>query len=208
MVAPVTPFARGEATVSASQHDVLDRDLNDWAAHGTRRWWLPLVTGAVWLLFAVIVFRFDYASVQAISVLFGVVVLAAAANELMLAWIATPGWRILRLLVSAAFVVVGVVSFIDPGGTFVSLAAVMSFYFVIRGGFDIASSFSLSDALGARWLTLFIGFAEVLIGFWAAGSWGASAALLVGWVGGVALIRGVAEIAVAFQIRPGHQVTA
>jgi uncharacterized membrane protein HdeD (DUF308 family) len=48
----------------------------------------------------------------------------------------------------------------------------------------------------------------VLIGFWAAGSWGASAALLVGWVGGVALIRGVAEIAVAFQIRPGHQIPA
>jgi hypothetical protein len=41
-----------------------------------------LVTGAAWLLFAVIVFRFDYGSVQAIAVLFGVVVLAAAASTL------------------------------------------------------------------------------------------------------------------------------
>jgi uncharacterized membrane protein HdeD (DUF308 family) len=192
--------------VSTPQHDVLDRELNDWAARGTRRWWLPLVTGAAWLLFAVIVFRFDYASVRAISVLFGVVVLAAAANEMMLAWISTAGWRILRLLASAAFVVVAVVAFIDPGGTFVSLAAVMSFYFIIRGGFDLASAFSLPSALGSRGLTAFLGFVEVLIGFWAAGSWGLSAALLVGWVGGVALIRGLAEIAIAFQIRPGAAV--
>jgi uncharacterized membrane protein HdeD (DUF308 family) len=193
--------------VSTPQHDVLDRELNDWAARGTRRWWLPLVTGTAWLLFAVIVFRFDYASVRAISILFGVVVLVAAANELMLAWLSSTGWRILRLLASAAFVVVAVVAFIDPGGTFVSLAAVMSFYFIIRGGFDIAAGFSLPDALGSRGLTVFLGFIEVLIGFWAAGSWGVSVGLLVGWVGGVALIRGLAEIVTAFQIRP-HRLTA
>jgi hypothetical protein len=35
--------------------------------------------------------------------------------------------------------------------------------------------------------------------------WGLSAALLAGWVGGAALIRGLAEIAIAFQIRPGHR---
>jgi uncharacterized membrane protein HdeD (DUF308 family) len=187
--------------VSTQQRDVLDRNLNEWAAQGARRWWLPLAAGILWLLFAVIVFRFDYGSVGAISILFGVVVLAAAGNELMLASISTSGWRILRALIAAAFVVVGVVAFADPGGTFVSLAAVMSFYFVIRGGFDIAAAFSLSDPLGTRWLTVVLGFIEVLIGFWAAGSWGASALVLVAWVGALAVVRGVAEITVAVEIR-------
>jgi uncharacterized membrane protein HdeD (DUF308 family) len=190
-----------ECQVSTQQRDVLDRNLNDWAAQGTRRWWLPLAAGIAWLLFAVIVFRFDYGSVGAISILFGVVVLGAAGNELMLASISTSGWRFLRALVAVAFVIVGIVAFIDPGGTFVSLAAVMSFYFVIRGGFDIASAFSLSDPLGTRWLTVTLGFIEVLIGFWAAGSWGASALVLVAWVGGLAIVRGIAEITVAFQVR-------
>jgi hypothetical protein len=35
--------------------------------------------------------------------------------------------------------------------------------------------------------------------------WGLRAALLAGWVGGIALIRGLAEIAIVFQIRPGHR---
>jgi uncharacterized membrane protein HdeD (DUF308 family) len=193
---------------TTQQRDVLDRNLNDWAAQGARRWWLPLVAGIAWLLFGVIVFRFDYGSVAAISVLFGVVVLAAAANELMLATFATPGWRILRILAAVAFVIVGVIAFTDPGGTFVSLAAVMSFYFIIRGGFDIGSAFALSDPLGARWLTVTLGFIEVLIGFWAAGSWGASALVLVGWVGGLAIVRGVAEITVAFQVRRASRALA
>lgn len=191
--------------MSTQQRDVLDSDLNDWAERGARRWWLPLVAGVLWLLFAVIVFRFDYGSVRAISILFGIVVFVAAANELMLASISTTGWRIWRVLAAAAFIIVGIVSFIDPGGTFVSLAAVMSFYFIVRGGFDIAFSFSAPDLLGTRWVTLFLGFAEVLLGFWAAGSWGASALLLIAWVAGSALARGIAEIAIAFQIR--HSAT-
>ena len=45
----------------------------------SRSWWLLLVTGATWIVLSIIVFRFDYSSVQAISVLFGVLVLAGAA---------------------------------------------------------------------------------------------------------------------------------
>jgi uncharacterized membrane protein HdeD (DUF308 family) len=43
--------------------------------------------------------------------------------------------------------------------------------------------------------------AELLIGFWAAGSWNNSVVVLVAWVGAAALTRGITEIVGAFQLR-------
>src|SRR5262249_6453807 len=43
-------------------------------------WWLPIVTGSLWILFSLLLFRFDYASVTAISILFGVVCIAGAVS--------------------------------------------------------------------------------------------------------------------------------
>jgi hypothetical protein len=45
--------------------------------------WLLLVTGLPWVLFSIIVFRVYYTIVAAVSILFGFVVVAIAANEIM-----------------------------------------------------------------------------------------------------------------------------
>ena len=45
---------------------------------GTSLWWIPLITGSLWIVFALIVFRFDYTTVSAISILLGCVCLAGA----------------------------------------------------------------------------------------------------------------------------------
>ena len=110
----------------------------------------------------------------------------------MVGAVSTKGWRILHWLLAALFVVVGVIAFIRPGDTFVGLAAVMSFYFVFRGSFDIAMAFAAST-----------------LGFWAAGSWNVSVTVLVSWVAAGALIHGVGQIASAFAVRKvGHNVAA
>ena len=47
----------------------------------------------------------------------------------------------------------------------------------------------------------FNGISQVLLGFWAAGSWVRSAFLLVALVAGVALAHGIADIVLAFRLR-------
>ena len=166
-----------------------------------RSWWLFLLTGLLWLLFSIIIFRFDYSSVRAISVLFGVVALAAGVNECLM-FVASHGWwKILHLLLGLIFVVVGVVAFVHPGGTFEALAAVMAFFLIFKGFFDIVVSIATKEELHAWWVQLVAGIVEVLIGFWAAGYWGRSAILLVIWVGVIALMRGITEIIFAFKLR-------
>jgi uncharacterized membrane protein HdeD (DUF308 family) len=166
----------------------------------TRLWWVYLVTGSAWLLLSVIVFRFDWSTVSSISILFGIVMLAAGVTELVGVFSATGWWRLGYALLAIAFVTIGIISFVHPGDTFEALAAVMSFYFIIKGGFDIAVGVA-AHGEHLWWLRLAIGIAEVLLGFWAAGYFGRSALLLVVWVGATALTRGLNDILVAFAVR-------
>jgi len=184
-------------------------DAVDELVSTTKHWWLLLVTGVAWVVIAILILRFDYTTVAAIAVLFGVFCFAAAADEVMVSAVTSSrGWRILHWLLAALFIVVGVFAFFRPADTFVGLAAVMSFYFVFRGSFDIATSLSASRVPG-WWVLLLVGIAEIAIGFWAAGSWNASVVVLVSWVAAGALIHGVGQIASAFLVRKvGHGAAA
>jgi uncharacterized membrane protein HdeD (DUF308 family) len=170
-------------------------------APGAGRWWLLLVTGVAWTIASVAIFRFDYATVTAVAVLFGIVALASAANEVLVGLLSTRGWRIIHLLVAVLFAIVGVMSFVHPGDTFVALAALVSFYLVFRGSFDLIMAFSSSRHMPGWWLLAVTAVAELLIGLWAAGSWNVSVVVLVAWVGAAALMRGITEIVGAFRLR-------
>jgi uncharacterized membrane protein HdeD (DUF308 family) len=155
----------------------------------------------LWLLFSIIVFRFDYTTVSAISILFGILMLAAAVMEVASVFL-SHGWRrIGHGLLGVAFIVLAIVSFAHPGDTFKALAAVMSFYFVLKGTFDLVLAIATRPENDLWWLGLTIGIAEILLGFWAAGDFGHKVILLVIWVGAAALTHGISEIVFAFSLR-------
>jgi len=164
-------------------------------------WWLFLLTGAAWLLFSIIVFRFDYTSVSAIAILFGILMLGFAATEFVAAMTAVRWRRLVHAALALAFVVIGIVSFIHPGDTFKALAAVISFYFVIKGTFDLIMAFASRQENDLWWFGLIAGLIQIGLGFWAAGDFGNKVILLVVWVGLAALIRGISEIILAFTLR-------
>lgn len=166
-----------------------------------RVWWLFLITGTAWLLFSIIVFRFDYTTVSAISIVFGILMLGFALMELV-SLLTTAGWRrLLHAVLALAFLVIGIVSFIHPGNTFKALAAVMSFYFIIKGTFDLIIAFATRPENDLWWLGLISGVIMIVLGFWAAGDFGHKVILLVVWVGLAALMRGISEIIFAFTLR-------
>jgi uncharacterized membrane protein HdeD (DUF308 family) len=164
-------------------------------------WWLLLVTGIGWMLVALIVLRFDYTSVSAISILFGIVAIAAGVLELMMTFLAEGWWKLLYGFLAVIFIAAGVVSFVHPGNTFVALAAVFSFFLILAGTFDIIVSISARREIEVWWLQLIGGIIELALGFWAAGYYGRSSVLLVAWVAAFAVIRGVNNIVLAFRVR-------
>jgi uncharacterized membrane protein HdeD (DUF308 family) len=182
---------------------VNDVDVERSFAAAARYWWLFLVIGVGWLLLAIIVFRFDWRTVSAISILFGVVVIFAGVNELFEAFAGErSGWaRAGHAVLAVAFLIIGIVAFAHPGNTFAALAAVMSFYFVLKGALDLALGIALRREVSTWWLRLLLGIVEILIGFWAAGDFGHRKILLVVWVGVLALTRGISAIIFAFAAR-------
>jgi uncharacterized membrane protein HdeD (DUF308 family) len=171
------------------------------ARDAARFWWLYLVAAGGWFLFAVIVFRFDWETVSSISILFGIVMLAAAVMELVGVFAAVGWWRVAHGALAAAFAVIGVIAFVHPGDTFAALAAVLSFYFIFKGTFDLVVAIAGHGELDLWWLRLAIGVAELLLGFWAAGYFGRSVVLLVVWIGATALTRGITDVLQAFALR-------
>jgi uncharacterized membrane protein HdeD (DUF308 family) len=164
-------------------------------------WWLFLITGIGWMLVALIVLRFDYTSVNAIAILFGIVAIAAGVLEIGLTVFAS-GWsKLLYGILAVVFIATGIVSFIHPGDTFLALAAVMSFFLIFAGTFDIIAAISARREIEVWWLQLVGGIIELALGFWAAGYYGRSAVLLVAWVAAFAVIRGVRDIVTAFRVR-------
>jgi uncharacterized membrane protein HdeD (DUF308 family) len=174
----------------------------------TRYWWLVLLTGVAWIAVAVIVFRFDYTTVKAISWLFGLVAIAVGVTEFFAAALAQGWWRVLSVLLGAIFIVVGVVAFFRPGNTFVGLAAVISFYFVFAGTWNLITALWTRSANDAWWVQAVSGVVELGLGFWAAGYWERSATLLVAFVGAMALLRGINEIVLAFRMHQVHSGAA
>jgi uncharacterized membrane protein HdeD (DUF308 family) len=164
-------------------------------------WWLFLITGIGWMLVALIVLRFDYTSVSAISILFGIVAIAAGVLEIGITLLAGGWWKLLHGLLALVFIVAGIVAFIHPGDTFAALAGVFSFILIFAGTFDIIESISVRHEIEVWWVQLIGGIIELALGFWAAGYYGRSAILLVAWVAAFAIIRGVQNIVLAFRVR-------
>ena len=164
-------------------------------------WWLWLLTGIAWTMVALILLRFNYTSVSAISILFGCVAIAAGVLEIGVLILAAGWWKLLHAIVALVFIVAGIVAFIHPGNTFVALAAVFSFFLVFAGTIDIIVAISARREIEVWWLQLVGGIIEIALGFWAGGYYGRSAVLLVAWVAAFAIIRGVRDIVLAFRVR-------
>jgi len=168
---------------------------------GTSLWWIPLITGSIWVIFALVLFRFDYTTVSAISILVGCVCLAGALFEAIAAFGTHGWWRVLNIALAILFAIIGVVAFIHPGDTFDALATVFAFYLLLRGIFDIVVAILVRGA-ELWWIGLISGTILILLAFWAAGDFGHKAFLLVVWVGASALAHGIFQIVTAFRLRP------
>src|SRR5262245_31749186 len=164
-------------------------------------WWALLITGIAWMLLALILLRFDYTSVSAISILFGIVAIVAGVLEIGVLILAAGWWKLLHGVLAVVFIAAGIVAFVHPGNTFAALAAVFSFFLVIAGTFDIVISISVRREIDVWWVQLITGIIEVLLGFWAAGYYGRSSVLLVAWVAAIAIMRGIRDIVLAFRVR-------
>ncbi len=171
-------------------------------------WWLFLLTGIAWVLLAFVVLTWDPGTAALIGYLVGFLLIAAGVNELVTIGF-VDSWKWLYGVLGATFIVAGFLALTAPFQTFGILALLIGWYLLFKGLASVVLSIAGRHALPLWGLLLAAGLLEMAIGAWAIGYPGRSAWLLVVWIGVGALIRGITEIVLAFELRgQRHEPTA
>ena len=164
-------------------------------------WWMFLLTGIGWLVISVVVLRVTTASAATIGVLAGLVLLAVMLCEFLIALV-RPHWRWAHVLMGIVFLAGAIWAFVNPRGTFWALAAVIGLLLILQGALVLITSIESRIVNGVWWLGLVTGILEIALGFWASQQLIATrAALLIIWIGALALFRGISEIVLAFELK-------
>lgn len=172
----------------------------------TRGWGWFLAAGIAWIVFAFFILSFNYRTVWAIAVFFGIAFIVGGLMEFAVAAVAS-GWKWLYILIGIVSIVAGLIALMWPGETFLVLSAIVGWLLLFYGIIDIVFAFSTRHLEGLWWMQLVSGIIMVLLGFWAISPDNATVAtyrgavLLVVWIGVAALFRGISDIIVGFRLR-------
>jgi uncharacterized membrane protein HdeD (DUF308 family) len=180
---------------------MFELEAREAAEDAASKWWLFLLGGIAWLVFALIVFQGTYKTVYAVSILFGIVAIIAGIAEFAGLPLWTTGWKIVHGILGTLFIVAGIWALVHPHNAFATLAALMGIFLLVKGIYDIMVSFIAKGQFELWWLQLVLGILEIFLAFWVSGSFKRSVILLVAYVGIIALSRGITDIFVAFKLR-------
>ena len=181
-------------------NDLVDDVLRPMA----NRWWLFVVSGILWFLFANMVLSFDFRTVWAISVWTGLGLIASGLSDLAVSRLVEEH-RWVHVLLGVVSIVGGAMALVWPSATFVVLAGLVSWVLLLRGGLLIALALATRRLDDLWWLSLVLGVLQIAVGFWAAQYPGRSIVLLVVWVGVIAVSKGVGDLLLAFRLRQLRQ---
>src|SRR6185312_17330155 len=78
----------------------------DLAADAGRAWWWFLVSGSVWAIFALTIFRFDIHSAGTLGAVVGIVCIVAGVEQFASLRVSSAGWRIVRVILGLLFIAV------------------------------------------------------------------------------------------------------
>jgi len=164
-------------------------------------WWLWLVVGAIWLVAAYVVLQFDQASITTIGIITGCMFAFAGCQALIVGMLAD-NLRWLRIAFGVFLLVAAVVCFINPEDTFAGLADILGILFLVVGISWTIDALVARDANPLWWLGLTSGILMLILAFWTSGQFFIEKAYtLLVLVGAWALMKGIADIIRAFQVR-------
>jgi len=189
---------------------VMTDTVMDDAKEMTSGWGWYLAAGIAWVLFSFIVLSFNFRTVWAIAIFFGIGFIVGGIMELAVAAV-SPGWKWLYITIGIISIIAGIVALVWPGETFLVLAAIIGWLLLFYGIVDVVVSIGTRHIQDLWWLQLIVGIAMMLLGLWAiapdnqtVSTWRGTV-LLVFWVGIAALMRGISDIIVGFRVRSAHK---
>jgi len=167
----------------------------------TKLWWLWLLVGILWTAAAVVILQFDQASINTVGVIIGIMFAFASMQAFaLMAVVDRMKW--LFAIFGVLFAGSAVATFISPENTFIAIADMLGFLFLLVGIFWIIEAFAAREVNPMWWLGLVAGILMVILAFWTGGQFFIEKQyVLLVFAGIWALMEGVINIVRAFQVR-------
>ena len=169
-------------------------------------WWLWLVAGIVWIIVGFVILQFDDSSIRAVGIIIGVMFLIAGLQYVVVGTQAE-GWNWLWYIFGGFLIVGGLVAMFNPEQTFVAIANIIGFIFLMIGIIWIIEAFATKTYNDLWWLTLITGILMIALAFWLGNQFFFDkAATLLVFAGVWALMRGIIDIIGGFQVKKAGKI--
>ncbi len=167
-----------------------------------RFWWVELLLGIAWLVVAVFVLKFNHASIVTVGIITGILFLAFAAEEFLLAVVEEGSMRWLWAFFGVLLTAGGIVSLVNPQETFAGFAEILGFVFLVIGVIWAVQAFTERAFNSLWWMGLISAILMIVLAFWVSAEFLVERAYtLLVFAGIWALLKGVTDIVRAFQLR-------
>jgi uncharacterized membrane protein HdeD (DUF308 family) len=176
----------------------------------SRYWWAIALRGAVAILFGVLAFAWPGLTLSALILLFGAYAVVDGVAAIVMGikeygererWWAT-------LLGGIVSLGAGIITFLMPGITTLTLLTVIAIWAIFRGILEIVAAIRLRHVIQGEWLLGLGGALSILFGLFMLAFPGAGALAVVWWIGAYAVALGIMLVALGFRARGLAQRTA
>jgi len=167
----------------------------------TQNWWLVALRGVAALLFGVMAIAWPDITVGVLVALFGAYALVDGVFTIIAAFQGESTDRLWHVLGGVLGIIVGVVAWVWPGLTALSLLYFIASWAVITGVLEIIAAIQFRKELPNEWLLGLGGLASVVFGLILFVRPGDGALAILWLLGGYAIFFGVLTIALGFRLR-------
>lgn len=165
-------------------------------------WWVFLIAGALWLVVAAIILRFNTSSLATVGYIVGFMLIVAGIEQFLLASAVEGGWKWVWLIFGIFFVIGGTWAVFNPVGTTASLAYSLGLLFALIALLWIVEAFATKRSNSLWWLTLVSGLIMAGLAIWAGGQlFGTKVVTLLVFAGVWAIVQGIGDFVRAFELR-------
>jgi|SRR5579871_1298018 len=168
-----------------------------------RHWWAMVLRGVLAVLFGILVLIWPGLALASLIYLVGAYMFVdgifAIAGSLTHREQYEHWW--LALIEGIIGVIAGIIAFVYPGLTAITLLYVIAFWAILTGIFEIAAAIRLRQVIRDEWLLLISGVLSILFGLFALFFPGAGALTILGIIAGYAIVFGVVLIILGFRLR-------
>jgi len=160
-------------------------------------WGLLMFAGVAWLAIGWSVLRLEPTGVATAA---GLAILFGALTEALRACAGTRTWW-LNAGMAALFLATAIVLLAAQDSSYTTPAALVAWYLMVRGAVDVAVATMTRETDRVWGLLMVVGVLEAGLGFFAASPFARTADLVVVVVGGLGLLRAVADLVTGLRLR-------